>query len=346
MPSPTIAYFVTPHGFGHASRSAAVMEALGRSQRHVAFEIVTTVPEWFFSQSLSVRHRVLPVVSDVGLVQIDPVREDVQATVTALGAFWSTLEKAADELIRNWGGEAPRYVVSDISPLGLEVARRLGVPSILVENFTWDWIYAAYLKATPDLLEFIDRSAELTATATLHIQCEPACRRLEDTTLAGPVSRRPRNGGIETRRALGLDDADSRPLVLLTMGGMGWGPLTPDSGSDYFSVALGGVRSPIYPPDLVWAADVVIAKLGYSTVAECFRAGSRLGYITRADFPESPVLEGFVRRHLPSLEVSPDSAEEGDWHRQIERLLALPAGIEQQHNGADEIADLLLAHLP
>jgi len=62
MPSPTIAYFVTPHGLGHASRSAAVMEALGRREQDVAFEIVTTVPEWFFSQSLSIRHRVLPVV--------------------------------------------------------------------------------------------------------------------------------------------------------------------------------------------------------------------------------------------------------------------------------------------
>jgi hypothetical protein len=241
----------------------------------------------------------------------------------------------------------------------LEVAKRLGAPSILIENFTWDWIYDAYLDAAPELGEFARRSADLTATATHHIQCEPACTHAESATQVGPVSRTPRATRAETRRAVGLDESDSRALVLLTMGGMGWGPLTPVLGEKVFLVTLGGVdglsredsvlrlpnRSPIYPPDLVWAADALIGKLGYSTVAECFRAGTRLGYIGRARFPESPVLERFVVENVSSTELEPGELEPDDWRHEIEGLLALPRGPALWRNGAEEIADSLQALL-
>jgi len=356
MPASKIAFFVTPHGFGHASRSAAVMEALGRRDPEIEFEIVTTVPEWFFAQSLSVSHRVRPVTSDVGLVQVDPVLEDLPATVAALEVFWSALGDTAHELVHGWRSAPPRLVVSDISPLGLEVASRLGVPSVLVENFTWDWIYRVYVDAAPALGEFARRSADLTATATHHIQCEPACRRVDTATQVGPVSRTALTTRAKTRRAVGLDDNDPRALVLLTMGGMGWGSLVPDLGEEVFLVALGGAselsredsilwlpdRSPLYPPDLVWAADAVISKLGYSTVAECFGASTRLGYVTRPIFPESPVLERFVVENMTSAEFRPSDLEASDWSREIEQLLALPRAPEQESSGAEEIADLLL----
>ena len=49
---PTIAFFVTPHGFGHASRTCAVMAALRERNSTLGFEIYTTVPEWFFKASI------------------------------------------------------------------------------------------------------------------------------------------------------------------------------------------------------------------------------------------------------------------------------------------------------
>jgi hypothetical protein len=39
-----IAYFISPHGFGHASRAAAVMEALYKIESSIRFEIFTTTP--------------------------------------------------------------------------------------------------------------------------------------------------------------------------------------------------------------------------------------------------------------------------------------------------------------
>ena len=53
-----IAYFVTPHGFGHAARAAAVMVALQEIDPAIQFDIFTQVPRWFFQDSL-VRDRTL-----------------------------------------------------------------------------------------------------------------------------------------------------------------------------------------------------------------------------------------------------------------------------------------------
>jgi len=47
-----IAYFVTPHGFGHAARAAAVMVALQEIDPTIQFDIFTQVPRWFFQDSL------------------------------------------------------------------------------------------------------------------------------------------------------------------------------------------------------------------------------------------------------------------------------------------------------
>ena len=363
MSSTTIAYFVTPHGFGHAARAAAVMESLGRLDRRITFEIVTTIPEWFFAQSLSVPYRIRPVACDVGLVQLDAIREDLRATTVALERFWSGLGDSVSEVIREWGDEPPRLVVSDISPMGLEVARRLDLPSILVENFTWDWIYAAYFEQAPELRAFARRSAELSALATVHIQCSPMCEPLAGATVVSPVSRRRVLEAAQTRRALGLDDADDRPLVLLTMGGLGWGLELPDLGESVLFATLGGGdrlsregnlirlpdRSPLYPPDLIWAADAVVGKLGYSTVAECFHAGSRMGFIRRPGFPESPVLEAFVRENLPSVELEVGTGDghspTNGWLRGLSGLLTQPRRSGRTTNGSDEIAALLLTLL-
>ncbi|MBC2715495.1 MAG: hypothetical protein HF978_09310 [Desulfobacteraceae bacterium] len=51
-PKLSIAYFVTFHGFGHAARASAVMNAIYARWPFVHFEIFTQTPEWFFKDSL------------------------------------------------------------------------------------------------------------------------------------------------------------------------------------------------------------------------------------------------------------------------------------------------------
>jgi UDP:flavonoid glycosyltransferase YjiC (YdhE family) len=351
--TPAIAYFVSPHGFGHAARSVAVMEALRALRPDTRFELFTTVPAWFFQDSGVSPITLHPVLTDVGLVQTSSLEEDPAATVPALEDFLPFAEDRVAELATTVQAAGCRLLVADISPLGLAVAARAGIPGVLVESFTWDWIYQSYLESEPGLAPFLPLLRQSFDSAAVRIQTDPCCHPLVDSTRVGPVSRRFRTEPGETRRR--LDIADDRPLALLTMGGVVWEyeflDLLERHPETVFVVPGGSERwtsrenlvllphhNPLYHPDLVAAADVVIGKLGYSTLAEAYRAGTSLVFVRRPHFPESPILAEFAQRHLPCREISAEEFRTGAWLDELPRLLAADHPPPVVANGADEIA--------
>src|SRR5512138_3861696 len=83
-----IACFVTPHGFGHAARAAAVIEALRGLTPGLHAHLFTTVPRWFFGESLGRGFTRHGLDVDVGLVQRGPLAEDLPATLARLRALY------------------------------------------------------------------------------------------------------------------------------------------------------------------------------------------------------------------------------------------------------------------
>ncbi|MDA0990581.1 MAG: hypothetical protein O3A51_07505, partial [Verrucomicrobia bacterium] len=100
-----------------------------------------------------------------------------------------------------------------------------------------------------------------------------------------------------------------------------------------------------YHADLVQAADGVLAKVGYSTLAEVYRAGIAHAYIPRAAFRESPPLEAFIQQQMPAIAISESDVAKGDWIRELPALLSPSPRVRDEPNGADVIADYLTQHL-
>lgn len=108
------------------------------------------------------------------------------------------------------------------------------------------------------------------------------------------------------------------------------------------NLALLPHHSPVHHPDLVAAADVVVGKLGYSTVAEAVRAGTRFLHPPRPGFREHPVLAGYVRSRLPSAEISLAELETGTWVGRLPSLLASSRPAPMRRDGAAEAARAIL----
>ena len=350
------AWIISPHGLGHAARASAVMAACSSRDPGLHHHIFTTVPREFFYDSLECAsfdyHR---LECDVGMVQNTPFVEDVEETVRALERLPLERGPDFDRIVDGVGATGCRLIVSDIAPLGLAVADRLGVPGVLVENFTWDWIYRAY--GDPRLDELGEGLAEMFNSAVLRIQTEPVCRIVDGSKVVAPVSRAPRRSRAEVRRSLDLP-ADHR-MVLLSVTGLqpndfGRRGFRPPPATTV--VVPGAVDRPTvhgrvvwiptmggpYHPDLVAASDLVIAKLGYSTVAEVFSAGTRLAYLARRRFPESPVLEDFVRQHIPSVGLAEDWLENTATPELLDELITTPRPGGVRPNGALAAAKLIL----
>jgi len=352
-----VAYVVSAHGFGHAARSCAVMDAMAQMREDLRFEILTTVPEWFFTQSLAAEHCVHRHETDVGLVQLTSLEEDLEATVERLDRLLGPPATALEALMSRLRTQRCDAVVCDVSPLGLVAANELQLPSVLVENFTWDWIYRGYAHPPAKLLRHADTLGAMFLLADLRIQTDPVCARSEDAHLVAPISRTPRMPGADLRARLGVPERAD--LVLLTMGGIRWeyhslGALS-GARSTWFVVPGGDdaphrngnllrlpFRSDYYHPDLVNAADLVVGKLGYSTVAEAYHANAALAYVARPHFPESEVLERFALSRMGAAPVAQDDFNSGRWLADLDKMLGAVRRSGPRENGAEPAARLIL----
>ena len=213
-----IACFISPHGFGHAARAAATIEAVGTRLAPCHFEIFTTVPSWFFADSLSVPFSWHPVTTDIGLVQENAFTEDIEKTLENLNTFLPFNPALVADLAEQIFRKQCRLILCDIAPLGIAVGRKSGVPSVLVENFTWDRIYAGYPSVAGMMAHHITYLRRIFDKADHHIQTEPVCFRDPADLTVGPVSRGFRTIAPEIRQQLGIPDA--KKVVLITTGGI------------------------------------------------------------------------------------------------------------------------------
>ena len=353
---PSIAYFISPHGYGHAARACAVMAAMHELNPSIRFEIFTTIPQWFFEQSISGTFTYHNLLTDIGLVQETPLREDLPETLHKLSNFLPYDQSHVMSLSKEINKMKCRLIICDISPMGIAVAQKAGIPSILVENFTWDWVYENYVSADFPAGKFVDYLREIYNDVDYHIQAEPVCYCQNADLRTVPISRKVRATSQQIRQKLSIPGG--LKVVMITMGGIPeryrfLKQLTHQS--DIYFIIPGGSQtmrlvdnlallphhSDFFHPDLINACDAVIGKLGYSTLAEIYHAGVPYGYIPRSTFKESEVLEVFVKNQMNGCAISESQFQEGSWVSFLPEILALPGTKRNGPNGAVEAAQFV-----
>ncbi len=345
---------ITPHGFGHAARACAVMEALSELIP-VCFDIVSTAPEWFFAESLTVPYTLHPISCDVGLVQRNSLEEDLGQTIDALDRFYPLEQNLVDRVAAIF--KDTTLVICDIAPLGIAAARLAGVASVLVENFTWDWIYQSYVRQRPGFASHISYLQQLYREADYHLQAAPVCSPLPCDLVTSPIARQRRQSRTAVRAHLQAAETDT--LVLVTMGGIPGTelPLRQMAAMQqcFILPGLAGEKpvirgnlhflppdSGIFHPDLVAACDAVIGKVGYSTLAEVYQAGIPFGYIQRPGFRESSPLAAFITREMVSMEIPREQFQGSRWLDTVSELCRLVPDKDRKENGARAAADFIV----
>lgn len=352
MTAKRIAYFVTPHGFGHAARAVAVMEALAEIEPAVQFEIFTTVPSWFFQDSLGTVFNYHHLESDIGLVQKSAFQADLDDTLRSLSDFFPLAPPLIAHIAEVINALNCLLIICDIAPMGILVAKKAGIPSILVENFTWDWLYQQYCGCDSRIDRYIEYLEPIFKASDYLIQTEPMCNRHPADLSTAPVSRKIKTASNDVRKRLGLPPAGK--MVLITTGGIPqtYGFLDRLTGLREITFVLPGAgpqmkivdnliilphRSAFYHPDLVNAADAVIGKVGYSTLAEVYHGGIPFGYVARSNFRESESMVEFIQMQMPGIAVGESEFADGYWTSKLHQLLNLAPVQRNIDNGAVQI---------
>jgi hypothetical protein len=250
-------------------------------------------------------------------------------------------------------------VICDIAPLGIAVAREAGIPAVLVENFTWDWIYEGYLNQVPGIDRHIYFLKDLFASADYHIQTQPVCQTVPVELTTQPVSRKARLTKKEVRKKLNVPQ--EAPIILISMGGIPpqrYPFLEQISKQQGMFFVIPGIskniqrsenlvllphHSNFYHPDLIQASDLVLGKLGYSSLAETYWAEIPFGYITRACFRESEILGKFVEQQMSGFAISEACFGTGDWVSLLPNYLNLSSPRHSGPNGAEQIAHFIIS---
>jgi hypothetical protein len=352
-----LAYFVSPHGFGHAARAAAVMEALHSMDETAEFDIFTSVPSWFFETSLTKSFHYQFLVTDVGFVQNTPLKADLVETLARLNRFYPLETSMISNLASLLLERQCAMVICDIAPMGILASKHAGLRSVLVENFTWDWLYEEYLSEEAGFEKVILPLKKLFGLADFHVQTEPVCLPGKAQLTTRPASRKPRLNPQEVKIRLGIPK-DAK-VVMITMGGIPESyPFLQNMGTlrDVYFVLPGSGdklqvrgnqvclphRSEFFHPDLVNASDALIGKVGYSTLAETYFAGIPFGYIARKHFRESGVLTSFVRESMRGLPIEEKDFYPGTFLSSVPRLLSMPRMERPGPNGAEQAARFIL----
>ena len=167
--------FITSHGFGHAARSVAIMERLSKLGIDIHFKIFSRIPEWFVIDSFSGSYTCHSCLTDIGLIQKPPLHADLELTLNALDDFLPFSELLINTYAQELVESKCNLIISDISPLGLEISVQTNIPSVLIENFTWDWIYEPYIHHHDQFQYYVNYLKNIFQNANYHVQTEPVC---------------------------------------------------------------------------------------------------------------------------------------------------------------------------
>ena len=359
-----IVFYISGHGFGHASRQIEIINALhARTPAH-AILVRTSAPRWLFDLSCDAPVLFDPLQCDTGAVQRDSLHLDEDATIRDAAEFHADLPEKAEHEAAYLGACRAAVVITDAPPLACVGAMRAGVPSYVVANFTWDWIYdgyAAQAARCPWLVPAL-REAYSLSTGAWRLPMWGGFSGIERVEDVPFVARRARHGRDETRRRFGI--ASNSPVVLVSFGGLGLDRIRANSRlRRYTVVTVGGVvgaelgvgtiidERELYHAgfryeDLVAAADVVVTKPGYGILSECIANGAAVLYTSRGHFREYEVLVRELPRYTRAAFIPQADLFDGHWEPFVEELLAQePARERPRVDGAETVADRIVSLL-
>ena len=370
----TVVFYISGHGFGHASRVIEVVNALGAWAPRARIVICTSAPRWLFDLTVRGPFEFRAVEPDTGIVQQDSLRHDIPETLRRAAAFYARFdERVAREA--DWlsslrreaesSASVPAIVVGDVPPLAFAAAARAGIVSAALGNFTWDWIYEGYdetSRLAPEVLPLI-RDAYARAREAWRLPMHGGFGSFARIVDVPFIARHSRREPDETRRAFGLPL--DRPLVLSSFGGYGLDGLPldrVDCRGEYVVVvtetSAGRSAGPELPDavvtleenaiydagfryeDLVRAADVVLTKPGYGIIAECLANDTALVYTSRGRFREYDVLVAEMPTFLRCAYIAQEDLFAGRWRAALESALARtsPASTPRTDGAADVAA--------
>ncbi|XP_042441360.1 L-arabinokinase-like [Zingiber officinale] len=170
------AYYVTGHGFGHATRVVEVVQHLVAAGHDV--HVVTGAPDFVFTSNIqSPKLHIRKVLLDCGAVQADALTVD---RLASLEMYHQTIVVPRDSILTTeveWLKSINAdLVVSDVVPIACRAAANAGIRSVCVTNFSLPPLTVILVASMLPVLQFsLSYTTSLIFTGLKPLSCQPDC---------------------------------------------------------------------------------------------------------------------------------------------------------------------------
>ena len=288
----TMAFYISDHGFGHASRNIPIIRYILEVNTNIRVIIKTGEEQGKFIKDLvgefNGRVKYFFDNMDVGLIlkkgSLDIDKYKLQGKVEEYISSFNLRITRENKFLSYYN---VNLIISDIVPWIFKSANKLNIPSILISNFTWVEIYKEHLnkKIFNDYIECY-RLVDKALFYEFYMEdMKDYIKRYEEVSLCS--------------REFNLEKVDKikisfkRPIVYISVGrSVNFNKEIDVSAFDYDFIVTDGIKlsgNNVYyldkkilnTQDYLMASDFVIIKAGWGTVSEALLAKKKIALMSR-----------------------------------------------------------------
>lgn len=329
-----VAFYISDHGFGHASRNIPIIRYILEVRNDVKIYVITGTKQGeFIKESLTdikncnnVSFRFVDNL-DLGLIlkknSLDIDKEKLNEEVIDYINLWDDRIKLEKNFLID---KKVNLVVSDIVPWIFKASKKLNIKSVLISNFTWVDIYKEYLDENI-CDEFRD------------------CYKLADKVFLYDLYMNSMKEYIDNYKEVGfvcrefnLDKVNSirnkfnKPIVFISVGrSVNLSSEINVSNLNYNFIVTEGINligdNVLYLPketnntqDYIKASDYVITKAGWGTIAECLIGEKKIAVLSRDSVAEDRwTIEQLIKNKL-AIKINYNSIDIKEIIRDLEKF--------------------------
>ena len=346
-----IVFYITNHGFGHASRNVPLIREIIRRESDSQIAIKSDRLRCDFLRrnlrDIDGKIEYYDDCEEVGLILYEgtmiPDVERMREEILCDFSRWDYYIKREVEFLSEF---QPNIVYDDIISWGIKAAKICGIPTVLVSNFIWSQMYKSFFgKEIWGAYEENYSLADKAMWYEIHdSELHSVCNQYEQISM---VSRE-----VDWKEVERIKKQHTQPIVFVSLGGSAEIDAMIDvAGLPYDFLTTRGLHlvgdnvtelplDMINTPDYIAASEMVIAKGGWSTVAEIMLLHKPCALLLRGENLEdnNTKMKLEARGHCIAL----DGSELENIESIIDRIKAIkPLDYEAYHNDVAYICDVL-----
>jgi hypothetical protein len=324
-----IAFYPSSHGYGHATRIAALANefiAMG-----IECHFISNHPKTLFpgNEQFSIKHN---RQIDFGIIQNEVIKPEIGKTKEKLLQLWKNKDQIVKTEVKFLKENNIDLVIADIPPLAFQAAFEAGVPCIAVSNFSWYYIYKNLFNDDKEVSEILHDMLKMQKSVFVSYRLPFS----DDFSMIGFPKLL--DSGVLAKKTNSLDLREkynipkNHLIVLLSYGGGGKSPINLAKLFDARNVTIISSQDNFEHDNFRFIAhdedyssilahcDILIGKMGYSTLAEVCQNNLHLIFSSRKDFPEEKILRAELKNYPNKTFIPFDYLEKVDWNKIFDKI--------------------------